>query len=211
MQPPQPRAQLLAHPRVERAERLVEQQHLGLDRERPGERHALALAARELRRVAVGEAVEVDELRAARPPARLISAFGRLRIVSPKATLSLDRHVLERRVVLEHEADVALLRRQRGGVLAVDHDASPVSGSSSPAIMRSSVDLPLPLGPSSAVSEPVGHVERDVVEGHEVAEALARRCRRRCHRVASFCRRLSRFMSRRASTSAISASTSDAA
>ena len=55
VQPAQPDAQLLADPRVEGAERLVEQQHLGLDRERPGERHALALAARQLGRVAVGE------------------------------------------------------------------------------------------------------------------------------------------------------------
>ena len=54
---------------VERAEGLVEQQHARLDRQRPGERHALALAARELGRVAVGEAVEVHELRAARRPA----------------------------------------------------------------------------------------------------------------------------------------------
>ena len=37
---------------------------------------------------------------------------------------------------------------------------------------RRSVDLPLPLGPSSAVSEPPGNVERDVVERDEVAEAL---------------------------------------
>ncbi len=35
---------------------------LRLDRERAGQRHALALAAGELRRVAVGEAVELDEL-----------------------------------------------------------------------------------------------------------------------------------------------------
>ena len=40
-------------------------------------------------------------------------------------------------------------------------------------MIRSSVDLPLPLGPSSAVSEPVGDLERDVVERGEVAEALA--------------------------------------
>ena len=37
---------------------------------------------------------------------------------------------------------------------------------------RSSVDLPEPLGPSSAVSEPSGTSSDDVVEGHEVAEAL---------------------------------------
>ena len=34
---------------VERAERLVEQQHLGLVGQRPGQRHPLLLAARELR------------------------------------------------------------------------------------------------------------------------------------------------------------------
>src|SRR3954452_7685246 len=34
-------------------------------------------------------------------------------------------------------------------------NTSPTSGVSSPAITRSSVDLPLPLGPSSAVREPL--------------------------------------------------------
>ena len=62
VQAAQPDAQVLAHPRVERAERLVEQQHLRLDGERAGERHALALAARQLGRVAVREAVQVDQL-----------------------------------------------------------------------------------------------------------------------------------------------------
>ena len=41
----QPTAQIAAHLGVERAERLVEQKHARLDGERPGERHALALAA----------------------------------------------------------------------------------------------------------------------------------------------------------------------
>ena len=80
-------AQLLADARVERAERLVEQQHLGLDGERPGERHALPLAARELRRVAVAQVPDLHQLEQLLDPAS-ISAFGRLRIVSPKATLS---------------------------------------------------------------------------------------------------------------------------
>ena len=42
-------------------------------------------------------------------------------------------------------------------------------------MMRSRVDLPPPLGPSSAVSEPVGHLEGDVVERDGVAEALGDR------------------------------------
>ena len=70
VQPPQPAAQLLAHLGVERAERLVEQQHPRLDRERARERHALALAARELRRVAVGQPVELHQLQQARRPCR---------------------------------------------------------------------------------------------------------------------------------------------
>ena len=45
VQPPQPSPQLLTDLGIERAERLVEQQHLGLDRERARERDALALAA----------------------------------------------------------------------------------------------------------------------------------------------------------------------
>ena len=39
-------------------------------------------------------------------------------------------------------------------------------------MMRSSVDLPLPDGPSSAVSSPSGTSSDDVVERDEVAEAL---------------------------------------
>ena len=66
----QPGAQLLAHRGVERAERLVEQQHARLDGERAGEGHALALAAGELRRVAVRRSPRGARARAARRPSR---------------------------------------------------------------------------------------------------------------------------------------------
>ena len=42
--------------RVERAERLVEEEDLGLERERPGERDALARPARQLGRTVVDDA-----------------------------------------------------------------------------------------------------------------------------------------------------------
>ena len=55
--------QLGAHDRVDGAERLVHQQHRRVGGERPGHADALLLAARELGRVAVGEAlVEADEV-----------------------------------------------------------------------------------------------------------------------------------------------------
>ena len=52
VQPAQPLPQLLPHLGVEGAERLVEQQHLRLGRQRPRQGHALPLAAGELRRIA---------------------------------------------------------------------------------------------------------------------------------------------------------------
>ena len=61
VEPAQPGAQLLAHARVEGAERLVEQQHLRLDRQRARQGHALALAAGQLARVAVGELLDLDQ------------------------------------------------------------------------------------------------------------------------------------------------------
>jgi hypothetical protein len=123
MQTPQPRAQLRAHLRVERPERLVEQQHARLDRERAGERHALALAAGELRGVAVGVALEPDD------GEQLAHAVGDLRLRAladrqPEADVVAHRHVLERGVVLEDEPDPALLGREAGDVAALDcHDA----------------------------------------------------------------------------------------
>ena len=89
--PPLQPLELGAHPdaqeRVERRERLVEQEDLRLGDERAGERDALLLAAGELGRKPLGVARHVDEAsmsiawRAARPWRRRASS-------SEKATLS---------------------------------------------------------------------------------------------------------------------------
>ena len=52
----------LARLRVERGERLVEQEHLGLERERAGEIDALPHAAGELVRIVPIEAAQPDQL-----------------------------------------------------------------------------------------------------------------------------------------------------
>ena len=70
----------------------------------------------------------------------------------------------EQRVVLEHEPELPPVRRDRGEVLAVPAHASRSSGGSSPATARSSVLLPLPLGPSTHTTSCVGHGEVDAVE-----------------------------------------------
>ena len=65
---------LLAELAVERAQRLVEQQHAGPVDECPGERHPLLLAARELARLAVGEMGHLDHVE------RIADAVGDLRL-----------------------------------------------------------------------------------------------------------------------------------
>ena len=62
MQPAQPAPQFAPHRCIQRAKRLVEQQHARLHRQRAGERHALALAAGELRRVALTQISELDQI-----------------------------------------------------------------------------------------------------------------------------------------------------
>ncbi len=116
-----PFAKLRADACVERAEGLVEEQHLRLGRERAREAHALSLPTRELRGVAVAEVLELDEVQ------ELVDALGDLRL-RPLAHLQSERdvvphrHVLERGVMLEDEADVSLLRRERRCVLAGEED-----------------------------------------------------------------------------------------
>ena len=88
----QHRLQLRAHlepqQRVEIGERLVHQQHGRLDGERARHRDALALAARELGRIAVEIAARCGAAPAARSTLRFTSACGAFCMRRPKATFS---------------------------------------------------------------------------------------------------------------------------
>jgi len=166
----QPGAQLLSHGGVERAEGLVEQQHARLDGERPGQRHALALATRELRGVAMGEAVEVDE------PEQLVDAgldllLGPLADRQPEGHVLGHRHVLEGGVVLEHEPHVAALRRRAGGVLAANPHGAGVR-LLEPGDHPQQRGLAAPARAEQRGERPVADLERHLVQGDEVAEAL---------------------------------------
>ena len=102
---------LLAQLLVERAERLVHQHELGLEHQRAGDRDPLLLAARELARPAAARSPPSCTMSSARATRASISALASLRTSSGKARFSADRHVREQRVVLEHHADVAPVRR----------------------------------------------------------------------------------------------------
>src|SRR5438445_7698518 len=96
-------AQLDADLRVERRERLVEEEYARLDRERARQRDALLHAAGELVRVAVACVAEADELQEI-PDA--LASIALVLAANPQPVLDVlpRRHVREERVGLEHHA-----------------------------------------------------------------------------------------------------------
>ena len=136
--------------RVECRERLVEQEHGRVARERPRERDALPLAPREIAGPCAGEVRDPEALEQLVDP-----------LPAAEGDVAADVEVREERVLLEDEPDRAALRRQvdprRGVEPGVRRRARsrPRSGRSSPAIARSTLDFPAPDGPTSAsVSRP---------------------------------------------------------
>ena len=86
LQPLQLEAGRRAQLRVEVRQRLVEQQHARLDRERARDRHALLLPAGELRRADGRRSRQGSRARASRARARGCAARGQRRSSSPNAT-----------------------------------------------------------------------------------------------------------------------------
>src|SRR5690606_33488054 len=108
---------------VEGAEWLVEQQDARLDRQRPGQRYALPLAARELRRIAIAEPLELHQLQ------ELADALrnGRLRRTQAARTHAQAKrdvlenaHVTKQGIVLKHKADLSLADAAAAHVLPVE-------------------------------------------------------------------------------------------
>mgnify|MGYP003694150989 CR=1 FL=1 len=88
---------------IERAERLVEQQHGRFDHQSAGQRHALPLAAGKLMRLLV------EQCPRGRPaPSAACAALtaqlpvDAMRIIRPKPTLLPTRHMRKQRIILEH-------------------------------------------------------------------------------------------------------------
>src|SRR6202012_1230485 len=123
VQAAQPGTQIVADPRVQRAERLGEQQHLRSDGQRAGQRHALTLTAGELTRVASLKTAEPHHLQ------QVVYLLGDLGL-GPTPNLEPEGHVvpngqmLEGRVILEDKADAAPLWWNPGHVTTVDRDGS---------------------------------------------------------------------------------------
>ncbi len=158
---------------VERRQRLVEQEHLGLHGERPGEGDALLLAARQLVWIAVGECGELDELEHLVDPVLALLARD---LAGPQAEVDVERdvEVREQAVALEHHAHVPLVRRLVGDVDAVHRHRAGVGAfeTGGDAQRRG---LPAPAGPEEADQLAVLHREIEPFQRDRVAERLAGR------------------------------------
>ncbi len=107
-------AELVAHLdpqlQVQVGERLVEHQDLWFEHQRAGDRNPLLLPARELRRETLAQPGKLDELKGAVDP------FPHLRLgdaPQPQAESDVVEHaeMREQRIILEHEPDIAAVRR----------------------------------------------------------------------------------------------------
>jgi hypothetical protein len=114
-------AQLLAQAGVQVRQRLVAQQQARLAHQRPRQRHALLLSARQGMRVAPGQLAQTHLAE------HVPRAFARRPAPEP---VQRQRHVVQRgevgpqRIVLEHHAELALLGRQPGAASGVHHSAA---------------------------------------------------------------------------------------
>ena len=161
---------VLAQLLVERRERLIEQQQLGALDQRARQRHALALPAGQLVRLARPVAAHLHDVE----DLAHLAADG----VAPEPLLLeteghvlLHAHVREQRVGLEHHVDRTLVRRDCAHVHAVDIDAARTR-----ALEARQHPQQRGLARSRAAEQAedlaAPDVERHLVHGREVAELL---------------------------------------
>ena len=100
---------------VEIGERLVEQQHLRIQHERTRQRHALLLPARQLAGITIAQPGETHLLQHRSHPPGPVGRGDLAQLQAVRDVLG-HRHVRPQRIVLEHHADAALVRRH-----VVDH------------------------------------------------------------------------------------------
>ena len=117
---------LADHDRVERGGRLVEEQDLGIHRQRARDRHPLALPAGQRRRKGIALAGHVHAVELVQRPFLRLALRDLLQPAQRERDIVEHRHVAVEREILEHEADPAAQRAdvdvRARDILAVEHD-----------------------------------------------------------------------------------------
>ena len=161
---------LLAELGVQRAEGLVQQEHLRPDDEGTGERDPLLLAPTELTGIAALESAQGDQ-RQGLPHARLGLPPVHPSHAEAEADILADGHVGEQGVVLEHHTGVAPVRGRRGDVDPLDaHPArvGPLEAGDDPEGRR----LAAPAGPQQRDQLTGRDDEIDTIHRRDRAEPL---------------------------------------
>ena len=172
--PPQ-RQQVVVEPvardLVERRERLVHQQDLRLRHQRARDRDAHLHAAGELARIGLLEALEADQ--------RQHLGGARLRLALADAReRQRQHHVASARSPTASGSGPGTRSRDRAAARRSPHAARSASRSCRrsarprPAMMRSSVDLPQPEGPSRLTNSPSREIEIDAADGERAVREL---------------------------------------
>ena len=185
-----PLLQLGARDRVERAERLVEQQHLLAGEQRAQKRDPLPHPARQSR------GPQLLRPREPEPREQRRGAAARLRVAAGPGSRARDTALSSavRHGSRQSRCGISAQRASRSPRRGVaEHATVPASGSSSPATSESSVDLPAPLRPTipsrpragtcrstpSSTRLPAEHAH-DAVERHRAARAACLDFEQRC-------------------------------
>ena len=108
---------------VERRQRLIEEQHLGLVHDGARDGNTLLLPARELRHLGVLIAVEVDEFQRI---ADLVADIAFILALDAQAERDIirDIHMRKQRILLENRIHLTLLRRHLRDILSLEQDAA---------------------------------------------------------------------------------------
>jgi hypothetical protein len=160
----------LAQLGVQRPERLVQQQHRRVEDQRPGQGDPLLLAARQLRRAAPLQPLELDQgQRLGHPPPGL----GLGHVLEPHAEGDVVAHAQEREqgVALEHGVDLALVGRGADHVDPVEQDA-PAGGLLEPGHQAKGGRLAATRRAEQGEELAAGHVQVDTIHGGDILEPL---------------------------------------
>jgi hypothetical protein len=175
VQATQPATQFFPHLGIERAKRFVQQQHAWLYSESASECNTLTLTAGQLRRIAIGQPVELNKLQ------QLHHLFldlclrrtGRSRTYAQAEGDVLEHaHVLEQRIVLKHEANLTLTHMTCGCILAIEQHLSEIR------LFQTRNDAQqrclAAAGRSQQRSQLArGEIQRHIIQCNEIAEFLA--------------------------------------
>src|SRR5262249_4112146 len=163
-------AHLDADLRVEVRQGLVQQEDVRVQHEGAGQGDPLLLATRELSRVALLEARQVD-LGEAGGPTVGDGRAAELPEPAPAGDVRLHRHVRPQRVVLEHHADVARVRPEPVDAAVAEPDLAAV-GCVKAGDQPQECRLSAPGGPEQREQLAVADLEARAVDGGHASEPL---------------------------------------